>query len=54
MGIKKPKIKKDEYSNLYHCILTDQVPPDQIAYWFSDKNFFKWYKKQEKLNGRSL
>ena len=43
---KKPNIKKDEYSNLYDCILTDQVPPDQVAYWFSDEKFFNWYKKQ--------
>jgi len=54
MKTKKPKIKKDEYDNLYDCIKTDQVPPNQIAYWFSDENFFNWYKKQEKLNGRSL
>jgi hypothetical protein len=27
-------IKKSEYNNLYDCIRTDQVPPDQVAYWF--------------------
>ena len=41
---RKPKIKKSEYENLYDCIRTDQVPPDQIAYWFTDEKFFKWYK----------
>jgi len=43
---KKPNIKRNEYENLYDCIRTDQVPPDQIAYWFTDKKFFEWYKNQ--------
>jgi hypothetical protein len=43
---KKPNIKRNEYENLYDCIRTDQVPPDHVAYWFSDKKFFEWYKKQ--------
>lgn len=46
MAVKKPNIKKHEYENLYDCIRTDQVPPDQIAYWFTDEKFFKWYKNQ--------
>jgi|DEB0MinimDraft_6_1074348.scaffolds.fasta_scaffold03935_6 hypothetical protein len=41
---KKPNIKKSEYENLYDCIRTDQVPPDQVAYWFTDKKFFEWYR----------
>jgi hypothetical protein len=44
---KKPNIKKEEYENLYDCIRTDQVPADQIAYWFQDKKFFNWYKNQK-------
>ena len=46
MARKKPNIKKSEYENLYDCIRTDQVPPDQVAYWFTDKKFFKWYRTQ--------
>ena len=41
---KQPNIKKSEYENLYDCIRTEQVPPDQVAYWFTDKKFFKWYR----------
>ena len=39
-------IKKSEYENLYDCIRTDQVPPDQVAYWFTNKQFYNWYVKQ--------
>ena len=44
MARKEPNIKKSEYENLYDCIRTDQVPPDQIAYWFTDEKFFEWYR----------
>ena len=43
---KQPNIKKEEYENLYDCIRTDQVPPDQVAYWFTNKQFYNWYVKQ--------
>jgi len=44
---KKANIKKNEYENLYDCITTDQVPADQIAYWFSDLKFLNWFRKQK-------
>ena len=44
---KKPNIKRNEYENLYDCITTDQVPADQIAYWFSDLKFLNWFRKQK-------
>ena len=46
MARKEPNIKKSEYENLYDCIRTDQVPPDQVSYWFSDEKFLKWYRNQ--------
>jgi hypothetical protein len=46
MALKKINIKKSEYENLYDCIRTDQVPPDQVAYLFTNKQFYNWYVKQ--------
>jgi|TARA_B110000879_G_scaffold198909_1_gene271169 hypothetical protein len=46
------KIKKSEYSNLYECIKSDQVPANAIAEYFQDKDFFKYVKKREKNNDK--
>ena len=38
MPEKKQSIKKEDYEEIYDCIVTDQVPPDKIAVSF-DENF---------------
>ena len=48
MHKKKPNIKKSEYNNLYDCIKTDQVPAATIAWYFEDKKFLTWFRKQTK------
>ena len=30
------KVKKEDYENIYDCIVTDQVPPDVINEYFGD------------------
>lgn len=40
------KVKKEEYEDLYHCIVSDQVPADEIAEYFEDEEFYKYYKEQ--------
>ena len=37
------KVKKEDYENIYDCIVTDQVPPDVINEYFEDKNFYRYY-----------
>ena len=50
--MKRAKIKKSEYNNLYDCIVTDQVPEQNIVYYFSDLKFLEWFKK--KRNAKSV
>ena len=44
----EPKVKVDtyEYESLAECIKSDQVPANHIAEFFSDKNFYKYYKEK--------
>ena len=35
------KVKKEEYEDLYHCIVSDQVPADEIAEYFEDEELKK-------------
>lgn len=37
------KIKKKDYEDIYDCIVTDQVSPDQTAKYLDDKGFYKYY-----------
>ena len=37
------KVKKEDYENIYDCIVTGQVPPDVINDYFQDKNFHRYY-----------
>ena len=39
------KVDTYEYENLETCIKSDQVPANEIAELFTDKAFYKWYKK---------
>jgi ribosomal protein L19E len=40
------KVDKTEYEDLGTCIRSDQVPAEEIAEIFTDKAFYKWYKKK--------
>ena len=52
--MKKKKLKKSEYSNLYDCIKSDQVPAGAIAEYFQDEDFFKYVKRREKKNDKKF
>ena len=39
------KVDTWEYESLAECIRSDQVPAEEIAEIFTDKAFYKWYKK---------
>ena len=39
------KVDLTEYESMATCIKTDQVPPSEIAEIFTDKKFYKYYKK---------
>ena len=49
MGENKQKLTRKvdtyEYESLADCIRSDQVPAEEIAEIFTDKAFYKWYKK---------
>ena len=40
------KVDTYEYQSLADCIRSDQVPASEIAEIFTDKTFYKWYKKK--------
>ena len=40
------KVDTWEYEDLATCIRSDQVPAEEIAELFTDKAFYKWYKKR--------
>ena len=40
------KVDTYEYESLADCIRSDQVPAEEIAELFTDKAFYKWYKKK--------
>ena len=40
------KVDLWEYESLADCIRSDQVPADEIVQIFTDKSFYKWYKKK--------
>jgi len=40
------KVDTYEYESLGECIRSDQVPASEIAEIFTDKKFYKWYKKK--------
>ena len=39
------KVDTYEYDSLAECIKTDQVPASEIVQIFTDKKFYKYYKK---------
>ena len=40
------KVDTYEYEALADCIRSDQVPAEEIAEIFTDKAYYKWYKKR--------
>ena len=45
------KLKKEEYEDIYDCIVTDQVSPDRTAQYLDDMDFYKYYIKRRTLGG---
>jgi len=45
------KLKKEEYEDIYDCIVTDQVSPDRTAKYLEDKDFYRYYIKRRTLGG---
>jgi hypothetical protein len=40
------KVDITDYQDMADCIRSDQVPANEIAEIFTDKPFYKWYKKK--------
>ena len=40
------KVDTYEYQSLADCIRSDQVPANEIAELFTDKDFYHWYKEK--------
>ena len=38
-------LNKSEYEDLAACIKSDQVAPVEVAEYFKDKSFYRYYKK---------
>ena len=46
--ISKP-IKRKQYKPLAECIVSDQVSPDSISWYFEDTKFKQWYIKNKRV-----
>ena len=46
--VQKMKVDKKDYQDLLECIKSDQVSASEIAGYFEDKNFYKFYKDSQK------
>ena len=42
------KVDKKDYQDLPDCILSDQVSAPEIAEYFEDEGFYKFYKENQK------
>ena len=40
------KVAKDDYELLETCIKTEQVPANDIVQYFSDTDFYNWFKER--------
>ena len=49
--MEKVKLKKEEYEDIYDCIVSDQVPPNEMSEYLEDMNFYKYYIKRRTLGG---
>ena len=56
MGENKQKMTRKvditDYQDLADCIRSDQVPASEIVEIFTDKSFYKWYKKKYLKNNK--
>ena len=39
------EVKREDYKKIAECIKSDQVPSDEVVWYFNDKKFYKWYTK---------
>jgi len=49
--MEKVKLKKEEYEDIYDCIVSDQVSPNEMAEYLEDMSFYKYYIKRRTLGG---
>ena len=42
------KVDKKDYQDLLECIQSDQVSAPEIAEYFEDEGFYKFYKENQK------
>ena len=42
------KVKKEDYEDIYWCIVTDQVQAEIINEYFKDKGFHEYYKERSR------
>ena len=43
------RVKPQDYESLAECIRTEQVPPEDIAYYFADTKFLEYYKQRYRI-----
>lgn len=48
---KKQIVTQDKYEDIYECIVSDQVSPNETAEYLEDKGFYKYYIKRRTLGG---
>ena len=46
------KVDITDYQDMADCIRMDQVPASEIVEIFTDKSFYKWYKKKYFKNNK--
>lgn len=47
----KKKLKKEEYEDIYDCIVSDQVSSKETAEYLDDMEFYRYYIKRRTLGG---
>ena len=47
------KVDKKDYQDLLDCIQSDQVSAPEIAEYFEDEGFYKFYKENQKPEKRN-
>lgn len=45
------KVEEKDYEDIYDCIVTDQVSPNQTAEYLEDRSFYKYYIKRRAMGG---
>ena len=39
------EVKREDYKKIAECIISGQVPSDEITWYFNDNTFYQWYTK---------